>query len=243
MDNLIIVSHYIPILTTLISATFAYFILSRYRSRSGARHLLWWGIGVAVYGAGTLFESVNVLFGWSMINFKLWYISGALLGGAPLAIGTIYLLLKDKAGNTAVVLLGVTVAITSLFVIGSPIKYELVSMGTLNSRVLEWQSIRMVSPFINGLAAMFLIGGAIYSAMNYRRQPEHRHRYIGNIAIAIGGLLPGIGGFYSRLGHTEVLYIGELIGILFIWSGYLKCLKPVSMHLMKVRPSATPMFP
>ena len=97
----------------------------------------------------------------------------------------------------------------------------------MNAKVLEWQSIRKVSPFINGLAGLFLIGGAFYSAFNFRKVKDFRNRYIGNIYIAIGAILPGIGGGFSRGGFTEALYIGEFVGILMIWYGYVYCKRPV----------------
>jgi hypothetical protein len=40
------------------------------------------------------------------------------------------------------------------------------------------------------------------------------------VAIAIGGILPGIGGTFTRFGHVEVLYVTELIGLVVIWVGY-----------------------
>ncbi len=230
------VSHYIPIATTLLAAWFASIILRRYDSKRHALHLLWWGIGVAVYGAGTLFEAIHALAGFSVINFKLWYISGALLGGAPLAIGSIYLHFSKKFGHTAVVILAVTVAITSVFVFLSPIHTELAA-GALNGRVLGWQAIRGVSPFINSLAAIFLIGTAIYSAVQFGRRREHHNRAIGNWLIAIGAILPGIGGFYSRLGHTEVLYVGEFLGIILIWLGYYRCQVPVLQQVTDAKPA------
>lgn len=231
MDNITALRmiHFIPILTTILSATFAFLILKRWRSKPHALYLLWWGLGVAVYGAGTLVESINTVYGWSVINFKIWYIAGALLGGAPLAIGTIYLLMGKKAGHISVGLLTVTVAVTSVFVILSPINQSLVDPNVLNSNVLGWQNIRLVSPFVNGLAGIFLIGGAIYSAMKYKYDLAMRNRYIGNIFIAIGALLPGIGGAYSRMGITEVLYIGEFLGIILIWYGYAYCRKPLEL--------------
>ena len=43
---------------------------------------------------------------------------------------------------------------------------------------------------------------------------------IDNIFIALGGLLPGIGGSFTNFGYTEVLYVTELVGIIFIYIGY-----------------------
>jgi hypothetical protein len=67
---------------------------------------------------------------------------------------------------------------------------------------------------------VFLIGGAILSALRYRGRPETRHRVVANWLIAGGAILPGIGGVATRMGHTEVLYVTELAGWLLMWAGY-----------------------
>jgi hypothetical protein len=227
MPRLIELSLYLPILSTLISAAFAWVILARYRLKRQSYHLLWWGIGVVTYGVGTLIESLVTLFGWQSALFKAWYIAGALLGGAPLAVGTIYLLFGGRAGRIAVVLLVAAVGVTSIFVILSPVRTDLVDPTMLSGKALAWQSIRRVSPFINSLAALFLVGGAIYSAVRFFGHPESRHVSIGNIFIAVGALLPGVGGMGSRMGHTELLYIAEFIGVILIWIGYKYCQRPL----------------
>jgi hypothetical protein len=42
----------------------------------------------------------------------------------------------------------------------------------------------------------------------------------GNVLIAVGAILPGIGGSFARGGVVEVLYATELIGLILIWIGY-----------------------
>jgi hypothetical protein len=227
MPRLIELSLYLPILSTLISAAFAWVILARSRLKRQSYHLFWWGIGIGTYGLGTLIESLVTLFGWQSALFKAWYIAGALLGGAPLAVGTIYLLFGRRAGRIAVALLLAAVGVTSIFVILSPVRIDLVDPTILSGKALAWQSIRRVSPFINSLAALFLVGGAIYSAISFFGHPESRHVSIGNIFIAVGALLPGVGGMGSRMGHTELLYIAEFIGVILIWIGYKYCQQPL----------------
>jgi hypothetical protein len=227
MPRLIELSLYLPILSTLISAAFAWVILARSRLKRQSYHLFWWGIGIGTYGLGTLIESLVTLFGWQSALFKAWYIAGALLGGAPLAVGTIYLLFGARAGRIAVALLLTVVGVTSIFVILSPVRMDLVDPTILSGKALAWQSIRRVSPFINSLAALFLVGGAIYSAIRFFGHPESRHVSIGNIFIAVGALLPGVGGMGSRMGHTELLYIAEFIGVILIWIGYKYCQQPL----------------
>ena len=44
--------------------------------------------------------------------------------------------------------------------------------------------------------------------------------YLQYMLIAVGALLPGIGGSFTRFGYVEVLYVTELIGLSFIYFGY-----------------------
>ena len=177
-------------------------------------------VGMLTYGAGTLTESLTTLTGWHEPVFRAWYITGALLGGAPLAQGTVYLLMKRRTANRLTVVVASIVVIAATCVILSPINYAGVEPYKLTGKVLEWHWVRMFSPFINLYAVTFLIGGAIFSAFRYKRQRETYHRYVGNLLIAVGALLPGIGGTFTRFGHTEVLYVTELIGLMFIYAGF-----------------------
>ena len=211
--------HFIPIITSIFSIWFGTLLFRRYRELGGMHHL-WWAIGVFAFAAGTITESLTTLIGWQEPLFRAWYISGALFGGFPLAQGTVYLLLDRKKADrlTAVVLSVALVAAT--FVLLTPIDTSLVETHRLSGRVMEWTWVRAFSPFINLYAVIFLVGGAVYSALKYRKSPGMSHRVIGNWLIAIGALLPGIGGSFTRFGHVEVLYVTELVGIVLIYFGY-----------------------
>lgn len=211
--------HYIPIATSLFSLAFSWALLRRWRARGGL-HLFWWGVGALMYSVGTITESITTLLGWHEPVFRAWYISGALLGGAPLAQGTVYLLLSRRTANRLTVLLLAVVAVAATFVLLTPIDRSVVETYRLTGAVMEWSWVRGFSPFINLYAATFLIGGAVLSAVRYRRIPGMGNRVIGNVLIAAGALLPGIGGTFTRFGHVEVLYVTEFIGILLIYAGY-----------------------
>jgi hypothetical protein len=201
-------------------------VYRRWNERRSGPHLLWWAAGIAIYGVGTLTESLTTLLGWNEWIFRSWYISGALLGGAPLAQGTVYLLFSRKLANRLTVALVSVIVVASVAVLLSPIDLSLVEPHRLTGRVMEWQWARLFSPFINTYAAIFLIGGAVVSAWRFRKDASARHRFIGNVYIAVGALLPGIGGTATRFGHTEVLYVMELIGLILIWTGYRYNVKP-----------------
>ena len=146
--------------------------------------------------------------------------TGALLGGAPLPQGTVYLLLPRRQADRLAVLLITYVAIASAFVVATPLDLSLVETHRLSGDVIEWGFVRLFSPLVNLYAVVFLIGGAIWSAVRYRRQGITGARVRGNVLIAVGAILPGVGGSFARAGVVEVLYVTELIGIALIWVGY-----------------------
>jgi len=212
--------HFIPIVTTLLAIPFSLEIYRRYRAHPERLHLWWWAVGIATYGVGTLTESVTTLLGWQEPVFRAWYISGALLGAAPLAQGTVYLLLSRKVAHALTGVLVAYVLVASLAVWLSPIDYAAVEPHRLSGRVFAWQWVRAFSPLVNLYAVVFLIGGAVLSALRYSADVSTRHRMWANVFIAVGAILPGIGGTATRMGHVEVLYVTELVGMLLTWTGY-----------------------
>ncbi len=223
-------AYYLPIVTTVLTLVFARSIYRRYVQRSRTdNHLLWWTIGVLTFGMGTFAEAYITLLGWNPVIFKFWFIAGALLGGAPLATGTVWLLLRPQTARRWTIALIAVVAVSAIFVILSPLNMAVVDPHLPSGRAFGWQWVRAFSPFINTYAVIFLVGGAILSAWRYYKAARLQEGdaaklaqglVIGNSLIAIGAILPAIGGASSRAGHTEILYILELVGIILIWLGY-----------------------
>lgn len=225
--------HYLPIVTTLVSLAFIAILLHRASRRAWAPHLVWWAIGVFFYGVGTALESAVTLTGNSVLLNRLWYVAGAILGGYPLATGTVYLLFRRR---TADLLTGVSLAFivaASALVMLSPMDAAALAAEAHrpSGAYLEWQWVRLLTPLINLYAAAFLIGGAVWSSVRFFSAGTAPLRAAGTALIAAGGLLPGIGGSMAKAGIVEGLYVGELIGLVLIWAGYELCVRerrPVS---------------
>lgn len=215
---------HLPIVSTLVASAFAVELLRRHHSRGGP-HLLWWGIGMVTYALGTFTESFTTLFGWQPLVFRLWYVTGAFLGGYPLAQGSIYLLMSRRFADLSARAVTTLIAIGAVLMFVTPLDASLAEPHRLSGKVIVWHQIRYISPFINLYAVGFLVGGAVLSAVRFRRAPELRDRFAGNVLIAIGGILPGIGGSFTRFGFVEVLYVTELMGLLLIYSGYRLCVR------------------
>jgi hypothetical protein len=220
--------HFLPILTTLFSVFFLFQIGSRYL-RKGGTHLLWWAIGVFTYGLGTLFEALITLHGNTILLNKLWYVAGAILGGYPLATGSVYLHFRRRIADTLTWITVPFIVFASVCVFLSPVNTALLESFRPSGAILEWQWVRLLTPFINTYSVIFLIGSALYSAIRFSRFENGRYRAIGNTLITVGALLPGIGGAMAKAGMVEALYIGEFVGIILIWLGYRVCLSEIKV--------------
>ncbi len=227
--------HKIPILTTVLSALFFVALYRHWDAKGRPSYLFWWTLGVLTYGLGTLTESLVGLFGWSAPVFRAWYILGALLGGFPLAQGSVYLMFSKRTANMMGGVVAVIIFVASILVLMSPINYDLVEPTRLTGGVLAWSKVRLITPFVNIYAFIFLVGGAFYSAYKYSKEAIYRNRFLGNLFIAFGGLLPGIGGSFTKFGYTEVLYVTELMGIVLIYFGYITIRRDKTLSVYAVQ--------
>lgn len=100
---------------------------------------------------------------------------------------------------------------------------QLVS-GTIIAGQAMAQHVRNFSPLLSVSGGFLLIGGALFSFI--------RTRFRFNLLIALGGLAIATGGAIARMG-TElgfILYIGEVIGILLLYKGFVDSDKMIISH-------------
>jgi len=214
--------HYLPILTTALAAAFATALFRKWAAKRST-HLLWWAIGITTYGLGTALESAITLSGNSIGLTKAWYIAGALLGGYPLAQGSLYLSWPRRFANRLTVVSVAFVVVASVLVVLSPVNLAALEPHRPSGAILGWWWVRLLTPVINTYAVFFLVGGAILSAWRHYRYSGHSYRAAGNALIALGALLPGIGGSLAKAGVVEALYVGEFVGLIVIWLGDRVC--------------------
>ena len=214
--------HYLPILTTILSALFAFALYRRWLVKKSP-HLWWWAFGITTYGLGTLIESTITLAGNTVFLTKAWYIVGALLGGYPLAQGSLWLSWPRRTAARLTVISLIFVIVASILVVLSPVNLAALEAHRPSGAILEWRWVRLLTPFVNLYAVFFLIGGAALSAWRHYRYRGHLYRAWGNALIAFGALLPGIGGSFAKAGVVEALYVGECVGLIVIWLGDRVC--------------------
>ena len=72
------------------------------------------------------------------------------------------------------------------------------------------------------------MGAAVVPAVPYARRTDTRQRARTHWCIALGALLPGIGGMITRFGHVEMLYATEFLGLCLIAAGDRLSVGPVT---------------
>ena len=222
---------WLPFLSSLISFVFAFFVLRRYARKKGA-HLLLWGIGMIFYGVGGFCEGYYGAFGWNPLVFRLWYLVGAILVAAWLGQGTVYLLARRRWAHALMVLLILGSIWGAYRVFTASLDPTLMIGGghtgsEMSGHAITSPGVRTLTPIFNLYGTVTLVGGAVYSAWIFFRKRILLHRTIGNILIAAGALAPAFGGLFSRMGVASALYIGELLGAVLMFLGFLRATTPM----------------
>lgn len=221
----------LPFLSAIVSFIFAFFIFKRYADKQSP-HLFLWGLGMIFYGIGGFCEAYFGAFGWNSIVFRLWYLFGAILVAAWLGQGTVYLLAKRNVANGLMALLVVGSLYAAFRVFTAQLDPTLLTTSVhtgseLSGHAIVTPGIRTLTPIFNLYGVVTLVGGAVYSAWIFYRKRVLLHRVIGNILIAVGALAPAFGGAFSRFGIPGALYIGELLGAVLMFIGFIRATTPM----------------
>jgi hypothetical protein len=221
---------FIPLTSSLVSIFFAVAVFHRYQKNHG-EHLLIWGIGLIFYAIGGACEAFYGAFGFNSLIFRLWYLFGAILVAAWLGQGTVYLLARKNIANflMGLLLLGSIFAAFRVFsaqIDPSMMTTSLHTGSELSGRAIVTPGVRTLTPIFNMYGTLTLVGGAMYSAWLFWRKRILLNRTIGNILIAVGAIAPAFGGAFSRIGIPSALYLGELIGTVLMFIGFVRTTTP-----------------
>jgi hypothetical protein len=221
----------LPFTSSVLSFVFAFFVFRRYLWRRRP-YLLIWAIGLVFYGIGGFCEAYYGALGWSSLIFRLWYLCGAILVAAWLGQGTVYLLAKRRWAHALMALLLLASLYGAVRVFTAKLDPNLMTTSVhtgseLSGHAIVTPGVRILTPFFNLYGTVTLVGGAAWSAWIFWRKRILLHRTIGNILIAVGAILPAFGGSFSRFGVPNALYLGELLGAVLMFIGFVRATTPM----------------
>jgi hypothetical protein len=211
----------IPLISAIVSFVFGITVLDQYFARRQPFQLLW-TIGLFMYGISAFTEFYTETYGLHLIMFRLWYLFGAICVAAFLGQGTVYLLAKR---HTAHILMAIVVVISvySVFRLFTT-SIDLGTATRLTDKIIVPNDVGILTGLMNVYGTVTLVGGALYSAWIFWKKRILPYRVQSNVLIALGALLPAIGGSLLRLGTARgaLFYILELSGVIIIFIGFLR---------------------
>ena len=209
----------LPLVSAVVSLVFAVTVLDQFFARRKPYQLIW-AVGLFMYFISTGTEFWTGLWGLNPTIYRLWYLFGAIFVAAYLGMGTLYLLAPRRKAHVIMAVLLVASLYAAFRVFTASI--DLSTLDYLSGRAMP-QGVRLMTPFFNTFGTFALVGGAIYSAWVFWKRRLMRHRVVSNMLIAVGAILPAVGGTHMRLGGTlPLFYLFELLGIVIIFIGFLR---------------------
>ncbi|MCL4459878.1 MAG: hypothetical protein M1136_05900 [Chloroflexi bacterium] len=215
----------LPFLSSAISFVFAAAVFAQYLARRKPYQLLW-SLGLLFYGLSAGCEFLAGVSGWNVTVYRVWYVTGAFFVAAYLGMGTVYLLAPRRVAHLVMLILGLGSLMAIYLVFTASVNVALLPTSSKVSGVAMPNYVRLLTPIFNIFGTVALAGGALYSAWLFWRRQILPHRVVANILIAIGAFMPAIGGTLARFNIPEFFYLGELLGAVIIFIGFLKSLEP-----------------
>ena len=210
----------IPLISTVVSIAFAVTILDQYFARRRPYQLIW-AIGMFMYGISTFTEFWTGTWGLTATIYRFWYLFGAICSAAYLGMGTLYLLMKRRAANIIMGILLVLTVYSLIRIFAFPINVTGTSLSDLKVMPVD---IVSVTGLLNVFGTVALVGGAVWSAWIFWRKRILAHRVIYNVLIALGAMMPAIGGTLLRFGSPglTLFFLLELSGAVIMFIGFLR---------------------
>ena len=206
------------VLSAVVSAVFAGVLALRY-ARRRRPHQLVWTIGLAMF---TLAAAAGVLArsgGATEAEYRLFYLFGAILNVAWLALGTVYLLAPRRWADISLVAVALLSLLAAYAVASAPV--DLTAAADSGRGFPNGSLARILAGVGSGVGSIVLVAGALWSAWIFLRRRHNGRRALANVIIAVGVLIVAAGGTATFTGASGVLELANLLGLAVIFAGFL----------------------
>ncbi|MCC7161841.1 MAG: hypothetical protein IT331_05085 [Anaerolineae bacterium] len=235
----------VPFISAAILAVLTYDLFRRYQQyKGGHRHLLFWAIGLGMFGIASLCDGILEL-GWSELAFIGWYLFGAVLNAAWIGQGTVNLLVRKRWVHFTSVALAILSILTAAILLSTPLNAAAYAPGVPIAD--QYQSIlpadalvRRATPIFNIYGTITLVGGALYSSYLFYRKRILPNRVLGNVLIAAGALAIAGAGILNRFGAGQFHSFAQLLFAVLMYYGFILASKPAAVQESERSPQQKP---
>jgi hypothetical protein len=215
---------------TLVATAFAAATLERWLVRRRP-HELAWTVSLAMFAAASAALWVAEAAGWSSPSFRAFYLFGAILNVPWLALGTVFLLAGRRIGDGVRWGLVLASGFAAGVLVTAPLRVPVPSDELPEGSELFEPLPRILAAVGSGVAAVVVIGGALWSAWRLARGRSSgagsqavsaRRLAFGNVVIALGTLvLSASGTLAGRLGKDTAFAVTLVAGVVVLFCGFL----------------------
>lgn len=219
-------------LATLVSTAFCLSTLERWRVNHRP-HEWAWTVSMALFALASLAYFSGAAVGWNSLNFRAFFLFGAVLNVPYLALGTVYLLGTERLGDRIRFWLNLAAAFGAGVILTTPLVGSLDVAGIPAGKEVFGVGPRVMAAVGSGVGATVLIVGALWSAVSLlrtRRRPAGGRPMsispgrlaLTNLLIAVGSIILGTGGTLFGTGDALVDFgIWLAVGISVLFAGFL----------------------
>lgn len=209
---------YLPAITALVAAVFAIVVLRQYGSHRRTYQLMW-ATGFAMFAIAAFAGFLAQSGGATEAEYRLFYLFGAILNVAWLALGTMYLLAPRRWADLALAAVVLLSLAAGYAVVAAPVDLAAATAG--HPAYPNGSLARILAGVGSGVGSVVLIGGALWSAWIFLRKRHNGRRALANVIIAVGVLIVAAGGTAAFTGLGGVLEYTNLVGLTVMLAGFL----------------------
>jgi hypothetical protein len=216
----------LAIAAALVALAFCFAVTERWTVRRRP-HELAWAIAMGLFVAGALSVAWGVGVGWGDVSFRLYYLFGAVLNVAWLALGQILISVPGaKWGARARSVLVAVSAFATGVLLATPIREPIDPDRLPKGDVVFGAAPRILAAVGSGGGALIVFGGTAWATVNLvrarrRGAPGAGPRALGTGLIAVATVVLGRSGGYAERGQLSGFSTTLLIGIILLFAGYL----------------------
>jgi hypothetical protein len=214
----------VPLAAAAVALVFALLLARQFLARRRSYQALW-AMALAMFSAASFAVYLGVLGGWSIGEYRVFWLFGAVLNVPFLAAGELVLLAPRRPLATAVLLL---LLFGSAFAFSRILSAHLAA-GALRGDLPSGSDVFSRDHFALTLARLYsfpayfvLVAGAVWSARGMRGRPEVRDRFVGTVGIVAGATIVAAGSAFAATGNAIGFSLTLAVGVAVMFWGFLR---------------------